>query len=81
MPIYEFRCQSCNHVFELLWMTGEQYESLNCPECGGEELLRVVSKVAPVARGGSKGSSGINLTTRSCGEGSCNTITLPGHQK
>ncbi len=34
MPIYEYRCKECNHVFERL--VGYNAPTPDCPECGGE---------------------------------------------
>ena len=82
MPIYEFQCDGCGHIFELLSRIGDAEESLRCPECAGEELTRVMS-AASFSMGNSapSGSGGPQLTSRSCSGGSCSTITLPGHSK
>jgi putative FmdB family regulatory protein len=32
MPIYEFRCMSCDHKFDELCGYGEEY--IKCPMCG-----------------------------------------------
>jgi len=40
MPIYEYRCKSCNHPFEAL-IRGR--ETAACPECSGEDLERLTS--------------------------------------
>ena len=41
MPIYEYRCKSCEHQFEALVMRGE--EPTTCASCGGAELERLLS--------------------------------------
>ncbi|MDY7031777.1 MAG: zinc ribbon domain-containing protein [Thermodesulfobacteriota bacterium] len=33
MPIYEYRCRKCNHVFEELQKMGEGNETVSCPVC------------------------------------------------
>lgn len=33
MPIYDFKCESCDHQFEELIPASEQ-DSMKCPECG-----------------------------------------------
>lgn len=49
MPIYEYRCEECNNIFELL-------ESFNaepvkrCVECGGE-ARRVISNSSFILKG------------------------------
>jgi putative FmdB family regulatory protein len=43
MPIYEFRCSSCDHKFERLCQLGENGENLKCPKCNAEHPKRVMS--------------------------------------
>lgn len=80
MPIYEFRCGSCGHVFELLAMrTGDQKEA-RCPKCDGGDLSRVMSACASVVHG-SKDAPGSKATLEShncANAGNCATLTLPG---
>jgi len=45
MPLYEYECPSCEHVVEIL--VRSQNEVPHCPDCGREELTRLVS--APAA--------------------------------
>lgn len=83
MPIYEFRCDSCQQVFEHLAMgQGDGFEA-KCPHCGGKELSRVMSSCASVVSGSAGGGeSGATLENRSCGkENSCTTLTLPGYTR
>ena len=35
MPLFEYRCETCSHVVEILVRNGEQPA---CPECGSVEL-------------------------------------------
>ena len=71
MPIYEFRCLSCNHCFELLSVRKDDTLEMKCPSCEGEEVERVLSCVSYVM--GSSSSSGdsdkTRVTTKSCGGG------------
>lgn len=82
MPIYEFRCESCQEVFEHLAMSSGDNIELKCPHCGGQELSRVMSACASVVDNdpsGSKGA-GVRVENRTCqGSGSCSSIVLPGH--
>ena len=43
MPIYEFECKNCSHVFERLMKIGEDYKELACPECGVKEPKKLVT--------------------------------------
>ena len=49
MPIYDYRCKSCDHRFELL-VGGSSV--LQCPHCGSADLDKCVT--APAAPGRSK---------------------------
>lgn len=42
MAIYEFKCQSCDHQFEVIQKMSDPYPT-KCPECGKEELKKLVS--------------------------------------
>jgi putative FmdB family regulatory protein len=36
MPIYEYRCESCDTVTEKMRKVKEKDDPLECPECGGD---------------------------------------------
>jgi putative FmdB family regulatory protein len=42
MPIYEYQCLKCAHVFEYIVFRDEEEETLRCPQCSGE-VKRVMS--------------------------------------
>lgn len=44
MPIYEYRCQSCNHELEVLQKLSDP-ELSDCPQCGRPELRKLISPV------------------------------------
>lgn len=85
MPIYEFRCEKCQHIFEHLALGGDQACEIRCPACAGEELTRVLSSCASVM--GADGAAPTATASpcvqnRSCqNAGSCSTITLPGYSR
>jgi putative FmdB family regulatory protein len=82
MPIYEFRCMNCGHIFEILQLAKGGKDHVCCPECAFEGCERVVSRPAPVpCAAWENRASGPQLNERSCPTGSCQTITLPGHTK
>jgi putative FmdB family regulatory protein len=43
MPIYEYRCNDCNHFFEV-FQTYQEYghSPLECPKCGSEAINRII---------------------------------------
>ncbi len=86
MPIYEFVCQRCQALTELLVKSKEHHVEIRCPECGSTELQRVVSRVHSVVAGSSNGGgadsgAASSVEHRSCPSGNCSTITLPGHSR
>ena len=46
MPLYEYRCQSCEHQFEVLQRLGDGAEGQRCPGCGHDEVARLFSTFA-----------------------------------
>ncbi|MBP9021341.1 MAG: zinc ribbon domain-containing protein [Syntrophobacterales bacterium] len=43
MPLYDYECRKCSHVFEVYLKTSEEDETLTCPECQAEKPKRLVS--------------------------------------
>jgi len=41
MPIFEFECESCGGIFEVLMKREEEFPP--CPFCGSQEVLKVPS--------------------------------------
>ena len=79
MPIYEFRCLSCNHCFELLAVRQDDTMEMKCPKCGKQDVERVLSCVSYVMGSSSSGDSDkTKVTSKSCSGGSCATIDIPG---
>ena len=44
MPLYEYKCQMCGHVFEVL-VRGKDKPPTKCPKCGGA-LKKLISSPA-----------------------------------
>ena len=78
MPIYEFRCLGCGHVFELLKLKKESEEaSMKCPQCKSEEVERILSVVSSVVSSGKKSTQ----TVKNCSSGSCTSFEIPGPKR
>jgi len=78
MPIYEFRCLHCGHIFELLKLKqGSGKVKMKCPQCKSVEVERVLSRVSVVRSSGGKATR----TDKKCGDGTCTTIDVPGPEK
>ena len=63
MPIYEYRCQNCGHVYEEFVRFGNEPE-LTCPECGGADARKVVSLLGNA--GAAAGSDGATSSATAC---------------
>lgn len=59
MPIYEYKCQSCEHVFEKLVFSSDKGK-IECPKCKKNDTKKLLSSVSvgSSTSGGSAGSSG-----------------------
>lgn len=51
MPIYEYQCEACRHVFDSLQKISEA-PLTTCPDCGAEALKKLVSAPAFRLKGG-----------------------------
>ena len=70
MPLYEYRCDPCDHTFETL--IRHQGESAHCPHCGGIELTKQFS--VPASAQNSAGASSLPIAggpSFGCGSGPC----------
>lgn len=67
MPIYEYRCSNCGHIFEKLQSIGADNSSLECPVCHTPKPDRLFSAFA--AKSSGLASSDSSRTSSSCGSG------------
>lgn len=55
MPVYEYRCNSCQRKVSLFYKSYRDYDAAEgaraCPNCGATQLTRLISRVA-IARPG-----------------------------
>ena len=81
MPIFEFRCLECSHVFEKIFVSSNENQEITCPECQSYSFERVVSRTNYVM-GSVAGSQQAKVTTKSCGASNkCMTMDIPGPTK
>lgn len=73
MPIYEYRCEPCDHVFETLIRSSG--DVAHCPKCGTIEVKKQFSVPAAAQTGQSSGSSlpvcETGAKSFGCGGGQC----------
>jgi putative FmdB family regulatory protein len=43
MPIYEYRCEACGEVFEVLVRSRSRQTGPRCPKCGSAEVTKAMS--------------------------------------
>lgn len=74
MPIYEYKCNNCDHVFEEL-VSSEPQKPFPCPKCASDNIEKIMSAAAV---GKSTGSAEVpscastcSLSNPCCGSGSC----------
>ncbi|MBP7015839.1 MAG: zinc ribbon domain-containing protein [Deltaproteobacteria bacterium] len=60
MPIYEFRCKKCKHIFESLIFSPKEEKGMICPKCKAKNAEKIMSVFA----GGKSGCS--SCTSTSC---------------
>lgn len=66
MPIYEYKCNSCDKEFEALVMGGSAPE---CPECDSNDLTRLMSAcgfVSKVTGGGGETTVKSSASSSAC---------------
>ncbi|MFH2059140.1 MAG: zinc ribbon domain-containing protein [Pseudomonadota bacterium] len=82
MPIFEFKCTTCEEFFEVIVMGSDKEDSVNCPKCKSTEFERVVSKTNFSVSGGCSGQvSKLHTQERACSGGTCKTYTVPGETR
>lgn len=58
MPIFEYRCRNCNHMFEeLVFSSLTSDEDIICPKCGKNNAEKKMSAFSSAGSVGSFGSA------------------------
>lgn len=81
MPLYEFGCASCGHVFEELCKFDEEGTDKKCPKCGHVGARRLISVFTASGlengfmglgkKWGGSGGSGSKAESSDSGAGGC----------
>lgn len=50
MPIYEYKCEQCDHCFEKLVFAGDE-GNVECPQCRGEKVKKLMSSSSFMGEG------------------------------
>jgi putative FmdB family regulatory protein len=43
MPIYEFQCKKCGHIFEQIFFPSDKTETILCSSCGANDPCKLMS--------------------------------------
>ncbi|MBK8914306.1 MAG: zinc ribbon domain-containing protein [Phycisphaerales bacterium] len=65
VPVYEYRCRSCDAAFEQLVLSPESERELRCPSCGATGPIRQLSTFAARSTAGRPAIP--SATTGGCG--------------
>ena len=57
MPIFEYKCEDCGHVTEVLEKSGAR-KKRTCAKCGGRKMAKIFSAFGLGAGGSSRAASG-----------------------
>ncbi|MFO8241023.1 MAG: zinc ribbon domain-containing protein [Dissulfuribacterales bacterium] len=64
MPIYEYKCEKCNKIFESFVLSSRNKEGIRCPACGSNDVRKMLSSFSSVSAGPVSCST---RSTSSCG--------------
>ncbi|MBN1883111.1 MAG: zinc ribbon domain-containing protein [Deltaproteobacteria bacterium] len=76
MPIYEYRCLTCEHIQEMLVVVGNREETPTCSKCGGTAFQKLMS--ASSSRVSPSSGDTTSSQTRCCGAESPRGDCIPG---
>jgi putative FmdB family regulatory protein len=76
MPSYDYRCSSCEALFEVRRSFKDANDPAECPQCGSLKTQKKLSAVAFISKGGSdnrpsKNSMPVPVSSGGCGCGAC----------
>jgi putative FmdB family regulatory protein len=63
MPIYEYKCKNCGDKFEIFVFSYGETGAI-CPECGSENIERLMSGFASTGSGAESGKASCGGTGR-----------------
>lgn len=69
MPLYEYECEDCGTTFEQLVAARDRDNGALCPDCGSENVERLLSTFA-IGKSNAASSSA-NVSCPTCSTGMC----------
>ena len=73
MPVYEYRCSSCDHLFERLRPMSRMDDEAPCPQCdgGSTRMMSVFAAFSSSSNGETSAVAGAGGGCGGCGPGGC----------
>jgi len=71
MPVYEYKCKSCNHNFSIFFQTYDTGE-VQCPDCSSKDVKKCISNIMVIKSGAEEYKSSSN-SCGSCSSGNCSS--------
>lgn len=65
MPIFEYGCRRCNHVFEQIVLSAT--EPISCPKCNSDAVDKLISIFSAPGSRGEASTGGCGCTPQTCG--------------
>lgn len=65
MPIFEYKCRACTHLFETIVLSSR--EKISCPTCGSDAVEKQLSLISKPASAQDAPSSACACTPQTCG--------------
>ncbi|HHT9104717.1 MAG TPA: FmdB family zinc ribbon protein [Candidatus Wujingus californicus] len=75
MPVYEFKCNQCNAIFDEYFRSTKERKKLFCPSCQSDHIHKIFS-VFGMSVGGSGNDTASQGNSGGCG--SCTATTCTG---
>ena len=72
MPIYDFKCQDCGRVSEIL-VRGTDSQTARCSGCGGENMERLITSSYMIRTNAPKPGTTCCGSTERCETSPCST--------
>lgn len=69
MPIYDYKCNTCDSTYEVFHKVREVLEDVVCPSCGSTQHTRLISAPSVQTRPGKSGTG--YSADQPCADGSC----------
>lgn len=70
MPVYEYRCPDCTHLFEKLVSYSQSERGVDCPTCGAR-ASKLLSTFAAIGAGSASEAVGVGASAAPMGGGCC----------